>query len=161
MEAVGRVEIRGSVVCLTGHSIEFSEEENVLRQRVEERVRTRDWAALQDAAGLARSLGISPSALDPVLGALQRLGVVIKLEGGMLLHVDIVAEARETLRIHLEENASVTVSAYRALMDCNRKCAMALLVHFDGEGLTKRRGDLRVLSGDQPTRGTGTNLRLG
>ena len=29
MEAVGRVEIRGSVVCLTGHSIEFSEEDNV------------------------------------------------------------------------------------------------------------------------------------
>jgi len=150
MEAAGHVEIRGSVVCLTGHSIEFSEEENALRQRVEERVRTRDWTALQDSVGLARSLGISPSALDPVLGALQRLGVVINLEGGMLLHVDIVAEARETLCAHLEKNAGVTVSAYRALMDCNRKCAMALLVHFDREGLTERRGDLRVLSGQRP-----------
>jgi len=146
IEAAGRVEIRGSVVCLTGHSIEFSEEENALRQRVEERVRTRDWAGLQDAAGLARSLGISLSALDPVLGALQRLGVVANLEGGMLLHADIIGEARETLRTYLEENSSVTVSAYRERMDCNRKCAMALLVHFDGEGLTERQGDLRVLS---------------
>jgi len=40
----------------------------------------------------------------------------------------------------------VTVSAFRERMDCNRKCAMALLVHFDGEGLTERQGDLRVLS---------------
>ena len=150
MEAAGRVKIRGSVVCLIGHSIEFSEEENALRQRVEERVRTRDWTELQDAEGLARSLGIRPSALDPVLGALKCLGVVINLEGGMLLHVDIVAEARETLRTHLEEKVSVTVSAYRSLMGCNRKCAMALLVHFDGEGLTERQGDLRVLSGQRP-----------
>ena len=73
-----------------------------LRQRVEERVRTRDWAGLQDAAGLARSLGISPSALDPILGALQRLGVVVSLEGGMLLHADIIDEARQTLRIYLK-----------------------------------------------------------
>ena len=150
MEAAGRVKTRGSVVCLIGHSIEFSEEENALRQRVEERVRTRDWTALQDAESLARSLGIRPSALDPVLGALKCLGVVINLEGGMLLHVDIVAEARETLRTHLEEKVSVTVSAYRSLMGCNRKCAMALLVHFDGEGLTERQGDLRVLSGQRP-----------
>ena len=41
----------------------------------------------------------------------------------------------------------MTVSAYRERMDCNRKCAMALLVHFDGEGLTERQGDLRVPSG--------------
>jgi len=150
MEAAGRVKIRDSVVCLIGHSIEFSEEENALRQRVEERVRTRDWTALQDAESLARSLGIRPSALDPVLGALKCLGVVINLEGGMLLHVDIVAEARETLRTHLEEKVSVTVSAYRSLMGCNRKCAMALLVHFDREGLTERQGDLRVLSGQRP-----------
>ena len=86
MEVAGRVEIRCSVVCLTGHSIEFSEEENALRQRVEERVRTRDWTALQDSVGLARSLGITPSALNPVLGALQRLGVVINLELS-LIHI--------------------------------------------------------------------------
>ncbi len=140
-----RVEISASSVRLCGHEIEFDDEQNALRQRVEEAVRTRDWPALQDAAGLARTLSISPRALDPVLGALQSLGVVVVLEGGLLLHADIIGEARAVLERYLHEHEHITVSQYRDAMDCNRKCAVALLIHFDGAGFTQRQGDVRVL----------------
>ena len=147
METQGRVAMRGSMACLAGHEIVFDEEQHALRQRVEEAVRTRDWSTVQDAAGLARTLAVSPRALEPIIGALQSLGVLFALEGGLLLHADIVAQARAALQDYLGEHERIAVSEYRDVMECNRKCAVALLVHFDAEGLTERQGDWRVLSG--------------
>jgi len=145
MERVGSVVMAAAMVHASAHQIEFGAEEEALRARVEQAVHTRDWSSLKDAAGLARDLGVQPKILEAVLGALQSLGVVVALEGGVLLHADIVAEARASLVAYLREHQQITVAEYRELMGSNRKCALALLAHFDGEGLSERQGDLRVL----------------
>ena len=124
------------MVRASAHQIEFGAEEEALRARVEQAVHTRDWSSLKDAAGLARDLGVQPKTLEAVLGALQSLGVVVALEGGLLLHAAIVAEARASLVAYLQEHQQITVAEYRELMGSNRKCALALLAHFDGEGLS-------------------------
>lgn len=145
LERVGSVVMAAAMVRASAHQIEFGAEEEALRARVEQAVHTRDWSSLKDAAGLARDLGVQPKTLEAVLGALQSLGVVVALEGGLLLHAAIVAEARASLVAYLQEHQQITVAEYRELMGSNRKCALALLAHFDGEGLSERQGDLRVL----------------
>ncbi len=145
MEREGQIVIAAATVRVSAHRIEFGEVEEALRERVEQAVYTRDWSGLKDAAGLARELGVQLKVLEAVLGALQSLGVVVALEGGLLLHTDIVAEARASLVAYLQERQQITVAEYRELMQSNRKCALALLAHFDGEGLSERQGDLRVL----------------
>lgn len=145
LERAGQVVMAAAIVRASSHQIEFGEQEEALRSRVEQAVRTRDWSSLKDAAGLARELGVQVRALEAVLGALQSLGIVVALEGGLLLHADIIAEARTSLVAYLREHQQITVAEYRELMQSNRKCALALLAHFDGEGLSERQGDLRVL----------------
>ncbi len=145
LEVEGQVVVAASVVRAAGHQMEFGPEQKALRLRIEEAAKTRDWSALTDAAGLARGLGVAAAELETVLGALQSLGLVLVLEGGLLLHVEIVAEARERLRAYLEKNGQTTVAEYRELLGSNRKCAMALLAYFDSEGFTERQGDQRVL----------------
>ena len=65
----------------------------------------------------------------------------------MLIHCEALARARTLLSDSLKRDGEITVAEFRTLIDSNRKNAMALLGHFDAEGLTVRRGDVRVLVG--------------
>ncbi len=59
----------------------------------------------------------------------------------MHIHVDALAEVRARV-IAMEE---ITLAGLRDELGTSRKYAQALLERFDGEGLTARRGDVRVL----------------
>ena len=65
----------------------------------------------------------------------------------MLIHCEALARARTLLSDALKRDGEITVAEFRTLIGSNRKCAMALLGHFDAEGLTTRRGDVRILVG--------------
>jgi selenocysteine-specific elongation factor len=45
----------------------------------------------------------------------------------------------------LQDEGEVTLARFRDELGTSRKYAQALLEHFDGEKLTLRRGDARVL----------------
>jgi selenocysteine-specific elongation factor len=145
LEAEGQVVVAASVVRAAGHQIEFGPEQKALRQRIEDAVKTRDWPELMNAAGLANSLRVGVGELETMLTALQSLGLLVVLEGGLLLHAEIVTETRARLSAYLASNGQTTVAEFRELLGSNRKCAMALLAYFDGEGFTERQGDQRVL----------------
>ena len=72
---------------------------------------------------------------------------MVALEGGLLIHGEALARARTLLSDALKRDGEITVAEFRTLIGSNRKCAMALLGHFDAEGLTARQGDVRVLVG--------------
>jgi selenocysteine-specific elongation factor len=44
----------------------------------------------------------------------------------------------------LDEGGDVTLASFRDAVGCGRRNAQALLEYFDREGLTLRRGDVRV-----------------
>ena len=60
-------------------------------------------------------------------------------------HPRALEEVRELLEARLAEGASITIAELRDALGTSRKFAQALLEHFDGEGLTLRRGDAHVL----------------
>jgi selenocysteine-specific elongation factor len=145
LEGEGVVEIEQAVVRAAAHSIRFTPEQEALKAEIEARLNTTAFAGIPDAAGLARALGAERKVVDAVLGALQDLGVISTLEGGLLVHGEAVEIAREQLRGYLAGRGEITVAQFRELIGSNRKYALALLGHFDAEGLTARQGDVRVL----------------
>ena len=147
LEREGRVVTADAVVRAAEHGIRFSAADEKLRERIEAAVEGRDFASLPDAESLAGLLGTGPGRTAEVLGALQSLGRVVLLEGGLLLHSEAAEWARDELRRYLEGNGQITVAQYRELIGSNRKYALALLGFFDGQGFTERRGDVRVLKG--------------
>lgn len=145
LEEAGRIGMAGSVVSAASHRIRFTEEEEKLKAEIEAVVKSRNFVAIPDAAGLAQQVQAEKGRVDGVLGALQSLGAVVALEGGLLIHAEVFEEVRRELRNYLEKEGEITVSRFRELIDSNRKYALAILGFFDSEGFTERQGDMRTL----------------
>jgi selenocysteine-specific elongation factor len=106
-------------------------------------VRTDDrWlAALREA----------PFRPEPPLGTtrgqlreLVQSGVVVEARG-IHFAASAVEEATKRLALLLGESPDgVTLAELRSALGTSRRYALALLEHFDAEGITRRRGDVRV-----------------
>ncbi|MCY4602902.1 MAG: SelB C-terminal domain-containing protein, partial [Gemmatimonadetes bacterium] len=127
--------------------IRFTPEQEMLKAAMEARLNTEDFANLRTLAELAQALDAPRPQVTDMVQALQALGVAVALEGGLLIHCEALARARTLLSDILKRDGEITVAEFRTLIGSNRKCAMALLGYFDAEGLTARRGDVRVLVG--------------
>ena len=147
LEREGRIASEGAVVRAASHQINFSAEEETLRQGLLDALNRQALAEVPDAEGLGRLLQLEPRRVDALLKALMSLGTVVPLEGGLFLHAEALERARAQLRGHLQAQGSITVAAFRDLLAANRRWSLALLAHFDREGLTQRQGDLRVFRG--------------
>ncbi|MBI2506373.1 MAG: selenocysteine-specific translation elongation factor [Candidatus Latescibacteria bacterium] len=145
LERKGRIAGEGAVVRAASHQIRFSAEEETLRQRLLDALNRSSLAEVPDAEGLAKLLQLETRKVDTLLKAVMSLGAVVPLEGGLFLHAQALERVRAQLRCYLQEQGSVTVAAFRDLLGANRRWSLALLAHFDREGLTQRQGDLRVL----------------
>ena len=145
LTADGRIATEGSLVRAADHRIEFSGDEERLKQQIEGALKEATLDQVPDVEQLAKHLGAEVGRVDAILRALEGLGEVIFLEGKLVLHVSTLAEVRERLRQHLQAHGEITVSGFRDLIGSNRRYAMALLNRFDGDGYTQRHGDVRVL----------------
>ena len=92
------------------------------------------------AAGLRRP----PRELGQILDVLARRGDVVRVDKDLWFARGAVDGAREVLLGQLESAGEVTLAGFRDAAGCGRRNAQALLEYFDREGLTLRRGDVRV-----------------
>ncbi len=74
---------------------------------------------------------------------LVRRGLVIE-QDGVYFARSAVDKAREELRTAFEAAEGLTVAEIRDLLGTTRKYVLALLAHLDGNGMTRRRDDLRI-----------------
>jgi selenocysteine-specific elongation factor len=95
-------------------------------------------------ATLAEELRRPPRELAQILDVLARRGDVVRLDRDLWFLSAAVDDARATLTGLLEGGGEVTLAGFRDAAGCGRRNAQALLEHFDREGLTLRRGDVRV-----------------
>ncbi|MBM3146299.1 MAG: SelB C-terminal domain-containing protein, partial [Actinobacteria bacterium] len=83
--------------------------------------------------------------ISVVLDVLVRRGEAERVKEDLYFATAAVDAARERLVDYIGEHDSISLAAFRDLLDCGRRNAQALLEHFDGEGLTRRDGEQRVL----------------
>ena len=108
--------------------------------------------ASPEATALVAALDASPfSPPEPAsVGAdlalvrtLVRHGALVDV-AGVVFTVSAVDRARELVREHLTTHDTITVGDARDLLGSSRKYVVPLLEHFDREGVTRRRGDVRI-----------------
>jgi selenocysteine-specific elongation factor len=95
-------------------------------------------------ARLAEDLDESPRELVKVLDLLARRGEVVRVDRDLWFASAAVDAARERLQVLLARDGEVRLAGFRDDVGCGRRNAQALLELFDREGLTLRRGDVRV-----------------
>ena len=93
---------------------------------------------------LAEQAGLSTADLRAVLAGLAR-GGACQRAGELWFSAEVVAEARRVVTEHLAGAPTLSVLELKQAMGLARKQAVLLLEHLDEAGVTRRRGDVRVL----------------
>jgi len=101
-----------------------------------------------EAQALVASLDANPfSPPDPADRALARAlirdGVLVDVDG-IVFSASAIERARNLVRDYLDANDSMTVGDARNLLGSTRKYVVPLLEQLDREGVTRRRGDVRI-----------------
>ena len=94
---------------------------------------------------LLEEAGLPRRDLLTLLAVLVRRGELVRVKEDLWFAASAVDEARERLLSALAQAPQITLADYRDLLATGRRNAQALLEHFDGEGLTRRLGEARVL----------------
>jgi selenocysteine-specific elongation factor len=84
-------------------------------------------------------VGASPA----LVHALARAGAVVELDG-IVFAADALDDARDRIARLVVQQASITIADVRDLLGTSRKYILPILNRMDSEGITRRRGDLRI-----------------
>jgi selenocysteine-specific elongation factor len=79
-----------------------------------------------------------------LIAAVCSEGRLMRVSRDVVVSPELLARAEAVVR-DLGRPPGMTVSSFREALGTSRKYALPILEHFDATGLTRRRGDLRVL----------------
>ncbi|MCY3655849.1 MAG: selenocysteine-specific translation elongation factor [Chloroflexi bacterium] len=105
--------------------------------------------AAEEAVATLAAGGVSPRRidLDPELAAfLEDRGEIVDCGDGVMLAAGAFEEVSRTVVALIEAQGSATLAQLRDAIGTNRRATQAMLERLDRDGVTRRRGDERVLA---------------
>jgi selenocysteine-specific elongation factor len=143
--AAGEVAKEGNLLRRATHELKFSEREADLREQMETLYRRTAFNSPGRDELSTKLNGFDEGEIERVFRALLRLGALVDVGEGILLHTDVVQRGIERIRQFINSQGPLKVSDFRTLLDTSRKYAVPFLEYCDRQGLTRRQGDVRVL----------------
>jgi selenocysteine-specific elongation factor len=131
------IKVQGQELALEEHEVVLSEEQARLQERLLQTLRENLFSPPE------RSELDKLGPVAPILKLLAQEGSVV-LTGGMVFAREAASEAEAHLRRHFQQETQLTLAQFRDFLGTSRKYALPLLEYFDGAGITRRRGDVRI-----------------
>jgi selenocysteine-specific elongation factor len=150
LERAGKIVSDKDIVRAPEHSLELSSADAAMRDRLAEIYEQAGLAAptLDEALERAGALASERTRARKILQLLLDSGVLIRVQGDLLLHRDrlndLTARLFEYATQHEPERA-IDVSTFKDLAGVSRKYAIPLLEYFDSQRVTMRHGDKRKI----------------
>ena len=144
LEGRGVLRRRNGLVSRPGFKPRYTPELAKIRDRLEVLYRRAGLEAPEDAA-VEAAFGPDAPACRQVMAAMTRQGILIPLGAGCRIHRRPLGQARDLLLALFRASPALTLARFRDEAGVSRKYALLLLEHWDGEGLTRREGNYRVL----------------
>ena len=144
MTAAGKLDVTRDKVRMASHSVTLSPERQALADALERTFREAAFQppSVDEALGSQESKPADARALLQVLVDQDRL---VRLKGDVFYHREALEEIEQRLRAHLQAHREISAGEFRDMLEISRKYAIPLLEHFDGQRITLRTGDKRVL----------------
>jgi selenocysteine-specific elongation factor len=146
LEADGRVTARKGDLRAGRAGVELSPAE-ARAKAVTVEILKRDLFQPPVERELAFEVRLPGEVFHKVVNLLVQEGEVVRLEPGLLMHRTAVEEGRSRIICYLKEHGEATPSELKTLLETTRKYAVPLLEHLDRLGVTRRKGDKRILVG--------------
>jgi selenocysteine-specific elongation factor len=102
-----------------------------------------------EPASFANQAGGNAANLGDLFDVCVAEGRLTKISNEVYLYADAEAEMRQLVSQGLAKGSGLTVAEIRDLLGTTRKYAVPLCEYLDRVGVTRREGDLRVLSGKE------------
>lgn len=134
--------------ALATHAVHVSKEFQAQIRFIEEFLKKSGMKIplMGDFEAAAAKAGMDRSSFKQATRYLTNKSLIVGLEGSYI-HGDIVARCRRALLDKLVAvPEGITVAQFRDMVEGNRKTCVPLLELFDAEGITERRGDVRVIT---------------
>jgi selenocysteine-specific elongation factor len=105
---------------------------------------------------IEKDAAVPRAKLAEVLRLLERERSVVKVATDLYFLSSCVDKVKNLLCTHLAEQGEISAATFRDLLGSSRKYTIALLEHFDREGVTLRVGDVRRLKAASVTEKRGS-----
>ncbi|HEX9880394.1 MAG TPA: selenocysteine-specific translation elongation factor, partial [Candidatus Binatia bacterium] len=138
-QAVAR---EGNVLRLPEYKVQLKEEEKSLTDGILRFLRQNPLAP-PDLKDLEKQMGIARAKLTEVVRLMERQGFLVRVATDLYFPRESVDRVKAVLYKYLSEHEEINAATFRDLLSSSRKFTIALLEHFDREGVTIRIGDAR------------------
>ena len=143
--ADGQLAKEGNLLRLASHEIQFSQEEETAKERLENLFLEAgmNTPAFNELSTLLPDY--TSQLLESTFYALLNLGQFVKIADNFFIHKTVFAETQELLTTYLRKNDTITVAEFRETAQTSRKYAVPFLEYCDSQNLTIRDGNVRRL----------------
>ena len=146
LQTAGVVAAEKDKVWLASHAVRPSEAQQGLLQKIEAEFRAAGGSP-PSPEEVFRKFGLDEKADRKLLQLLLDEKKLVRVKDGLLFHAEPLRMAQERLVAFLREKKAVTPGDFKGLVGVTRKYAIPLLEYFDGQRVTIRQGEQRVLRG--------------
>ncbi|MFQ5521732.1 MAG: SelB C-terminal domain-containing protein, partial [Candidatus Methylomirabilia bacterium] len=144
LEAEGALRAERDKVRLASHEVRLSPEQQRLVERLEGEFRAAAAAPPSPGEALAK-VGLSGAEEHELFQLLAEARRLVRVRESLFFHAEALRAIEERLVHYLKAKKEITPGEARDLLGVSRKYAIPLLEYFDGQRLTIRVGDRRVL----------------
>ena len=143
--AEGQLAKEGNLLRLASHEIQFSEEEETAKERLEKLFLESGMNTPTFNELSTRLPDYTPQVLESTFFALLNLGQFVKIADNFFIHKTVFEEIQGLLTTYLRKNDTITVAEFRETAQTSRKYAVPFLEYCDSQNLTIRDGNIRRL----------------
>lgn len=134
----------GNLLRLPGHRVQLRDEEKTLMEKIKKLLGENPLAP-PDLKQIEKDSGSGRAKFAEVIRVMERERSIVRVATDLYFLSDCVDKVKGVLYKYFSENAEITAATFRDLLGSSRKYTIALLEHFDREGVTVRIGDVRRL----------------
>jgi selenocysteine-specific elongation factor len=145
MQKQGRVRLTERGVGLAGHGAQLSQAETRLLAELLQKYREAGFRppAVKECQQQAVK---NRQSVAPLIALAAAEGDLVEVSAEYYLHADVERQLRQTLREKMSDDAGLTMSQIREILNTSRKYAVPICEYLDRAGFTRREGDLRFLA---------------
>lgn len=140
----GAICVEQKMVRKSAYRLQLSAEQRQIKQKLEQ-LYLSAHSQPPNRKDALKSTGFPEKESQEILRLLLDDGTLVRVEGEIYYHKDILDEITQRIIGYLKEHHELTVGDVKNLLQLSRKYTVPILTYLDAAGITIRKGDVRVL----------------
>ena len=140
----GAICVEQKEVRKRSHQIQLTAAQQQIKHQLEQLYLSSDVQP-PNAKDALNELGGAEKERQAIFRLLVETGTLIRVEGEIYYHKDVLEEMSQRIISYLKKHNEITIADVKNLFQLSRKYTVPLLAYLDTEGITIRKGDVRIL----------------